>query len=195
MARSTSRGACIISVVGALLIGAGCAGAKHRTSFNRNDALILDDGTLVLKGFGATDAGSITCVIRPGAHGSKSSSNTKASLKVLEYASGEVNHEAKREAMLLYAQTERLAALDSIFSQYCIMFGNGVFGGLDDPKTFTKYNDAIGALLDRFSGDALKPVEPRGTDAKAEAEAKAKADADAKAAAAAAALAGQPPPK
>lgn len=131
------------------MLAGGCA--TRSISFKGNRVVSLPNGQTIIKGFGDSMGKSVVCTLNPGPYGSERSQKTEAGIDIVKYVSAKVSHEAASKSLLLYAQTERLAALDTVLSQMCIAYGNGAFGEVGKGPSMDKYFVEIRALMQMYA--------------------------------------------
>lgn len=134
------------------MLAGGCGNGAF--AFRGNSVFIRENGQTLIKGFGSGKAKSVVCTLSPGPYGSKRTQKTEGSIDVVKYVSAKLSSEATSQAILLFAQSEKLQALDAVMSQVCIAYGNGAFGEIGSTHAVEKYFAEVHALLDLANGTA-----------------------------------------
>lgn len=137
----------------------GCASQYSEVkSFDRNDALVTSNGTVVLKGFGEANAGSVVCTVPGSPYAVDSSTKRSIDSSIGATATIKGAEDTSVTTRLAMAQTERLQALRETLSQLCIAYGNGLFGAVGTETAATKYQSAQEKIILMYTSFA-SPVE------------------------------------
>ena len=149
----------VAALLALLLVGCASQYGEVKT-FDRNDVLITANGTVVLKGFGDENGGSVVCVV-PGSPYASESKQKRGISSSVGVSGGEGGVDLAEEATVItrlaMAQTERLQALRESLSQLCIAYGNGLFGGVGDVHATQKYQAAQENLIRLYTSLAAVP--------------------------------------
>jgi len=130
------------------MLTGGCATRAIHLKGNR--VLVRANGQTIIKGFGDGKAYSVVCTLNPGPYGIERKQQSAVSVDVLKYVEAKVGSETALKTVMLYAQTQQLAALDTIMTQVCVAYGNGAFGEIGSATAADSYFKQIDSLLNKF---------------------------------------------